>query len=494
MNKIKLEKIRELIGESKIDEAIDEFRVLASQLDGELYNISTILKSDYSDWNNKRIKGLNHTSEDINRIKNNLLDAVTISEEKLSRLADDADIARNEGDYHRAIDLINKILIIVDNKELRDIKLQLGENLFDDPSPTIPKIEKFSFIWTFITVTLISSLVPTFLYFNYLKSKPTFLYQILYIINLIFQIALLMCMVLYKIKPLIVVDEFIKKAPENIRIKFESKINELKWFSERANEAIKQFGIWWRLLGLSYLSLYVLYYFYWILDVTYNGFKNSQYHSFFDKADDFVDVIINGSEGFFLFILYRIVTENTLKPSPSRETFFEEDLNYQKELGIATVLLFAFFVISFVFIYTPDIYHNYGLFSLVSRTISGTVVSIGLCLVVGRLDSKFVDPKEWQLILLYSYAAIQLLFTLFDPTLILDVVRQINQTPVISEENLDFINSYVGNIKMIVLYCILFLKGYFIYFIINIHRKHELFYYFLLGSKLNDEIAKGRND
>ena len=137
MNKIKLEKIRELIGESKIDEAIDEFRVLASQLDGELYNISTILKSDYSDWNNKRIKGLNHTSEDINRIKNNLLDAVTISEEKLSRLADDADIARNEGDYHRAIDLINKILIIVDNKELRDIKLQLGENLFDDPSPTI---------------------------------------------------------------------------------------------------------------------------------------------------------------------------------------------------------------------------------------------------------------------------------------------------------------------------------------------------------------------
>ena len=73
-------------------------------------------------------------------------------------------------------------------------------------------------------------------------------------------------MVFYKIKPQIVVDDFIKKAPENIRNKFESKINDLKWFSERANEAIKQFGIWWRLLGFSYLSLYVLYYFYWILD------------------------------------------------------------------------------------------------------------------------------------------------------------------------------------------------------------------------------------
>ena len=300
-------------------------------------------------------------------------------------------------------------------------------------------------------------------------------------------------MVFYKIKPQIVVDDFIKKSSERFRKKIGSKINDLKWFSERANEAIKQFGIWWRLLGFSYLSLYVLYYFYWILDISNNGFKGSDYYFLFDKADDFVDVIINGSEGFFLFILYRIVTENTLKPSPSRETFFEEDLNYQKELGIATVLLFAFFVISFVFIYTPEISHNYDLFSLISRTISGTVVAIGLCLVIGRLDSKFVDPKEWELILLYSYAAIQLLFTLFDPTLILDVVRQINQTSVVSEENKEFINSYVGNIKMIVLYFILFLKGYFIYFIINIHRKNELFYYFLLGSKLMTKLQRKKD-
>ena len=303
MNKIRLEKITDLIGENKLEEAIDELRLLASQLDGELYNNSTIVKSNLTDWKNREIGGRNPSSGEKNEIISRLIALLDVAEKKLSGMADEAEVAENEGDYHRAIDLINKVLVIVDNKKLRNAKLRLGESLFGDPSPTTTKIEKFSFIWTFITITVIASLIPTFLYFNNLKSKPSYLYQIFYITNLIFQIALLVCMVLYKIKPQIVVDDFIKKAPENIRNKFESKINDLKWFSERANEAIKQFGIWWKLLGFSYLSLYVLYYFYWVLDIIYNGFKGSQYESFFDKADDFVDVIINGSEGFFLFIL-----------------------------------------------------------------------------------------------------------------------------------------------------------------------------------------------
>ena len=98
-----------------------------------------------------------------------LMELTDGAEKKLSMMADEADIAENDGDYHRAIDLINKILVIVDNKKLRDAKLRLGENLLDEPSPATAKIEKFSFIWTFITVTLIASLIPTFFYFNYLK-------------------------------------------------------------------------------------------------------------------------------------------------------------------------------------------------------------------------------------------------------------------------------------------------------------------------------------
>ena len=58
MNKIKLEKIRDLIGANKLDEAVDELRLLASQLDGEIYNNSTIVKSNLTDWKNREIKGL----------------------------------------------------------------------------------------------------------------------------------------------------------------------------------------------------------------------------------------------------------------------------------------------------------------------------------------------------------------------------------------------------------------------------------------------------
>lgn len=125
----------------------------------------------------------------------------------------------------------------------------------------------------------------------------------------------------------------------------------------------------------------------------------------------------------------------------------------------------------------------YGIFSLTSRTISGALVAVCLGLIIGRLDSKFINPKKWELWLLYLYASIQLLFTLFDPELFkAAIARDFTTVEKVAVE------SYFEFVKTIVLYFILFLKTFFIFFVIKIYKRDMLFEYFLLGSKLNDEI------
>lgn len=298
-------------------------------------------------------------------------------------------------------------------------------------------------------------------------------------LNLVFQISLLTCMVLYKIKPKVNVDKFIQDADDFIRGKFGNRIDYLKWFSERANESIKQFGKWWRYLGISFLGLYVLYYF----QACVEGFGGKFLPVNFEE---YVDVVINGSEAFFLFVLYRIITDDTVKASPDKNKMFDQDLNVQAEFGVLTITLFLFIVGNLI--YSGN--DNYGVFSLISRTISGALVAVGLCLVIGRLDSKFIEPRKWELWILYLYAAIQLLFTLFDPSLFKAALSKTGKTFGTDEDRA--IIEYFGVVKMWVLYFILVLKGFFIYFVIKIHKNNELFYYLLLGSKLNDEIKHGK--
>lgn len=473
MHKLELKKIRSLIAKDKISQAIKELLILSAEISGEMYNDVIALSARFENWDRReRVIGEANIGE-RGRIIDSLLRIVRLAEENLTQQVKNAEKASKNGDYYHALAIIEKVLILLEDEELREYKVKLSSNILAKSPTQHTSEDKFSFFWIFIGVVALASIFPAYI----LKQDPNE-FDPYFFTNLILQIALLFCMVLYKIKPTIEVNKFIESADDFVRSKFENRTDFLKWFAERANESIKQFGVWWRYLGISFLSLYLFYYFYEI----YEWYSVEA----LDKSiDDFVDVLVNGSEAFFLFVLYRILTDNTIKASPNNQEVFTQNLNIHKELGISAVIGVGF-IIGYIFLKDTD---HFGVFSLISRTLSGTCVAVGICLVIGRLDSKFIEPQKWELWILYTYAAIQLLFTLFDPTL---SETALGKSVNIDETTQIAINEYFDRIKVVVLYFILFLKAFFIYFVIKIHRKNELFFYLLLGSKLNDEIADGK--
>ena len=475
MKNLKLEKVRTLIANDKIDEAIKQMLAIASEINNTLYKDAISLSARFKKWDKRDSIIGDAEDKERNRIVDGLLRTVDNSEEEINQLILEAEEAEKEGNYRVAISNVERVLVIVEDESLRDYKVSLTENILEKAPVTTPKEDNFSFFWVFVTTSVLTSILPVIIYF---QIKPND-FSIPYMLNLVFQISLLTCMVLYKIKPKVNVDKFIQDADDFIRGKFGNRIDYLKWFSERANESIKQFGKWWRYLGISFLGLYVLYYF----QACVEGFGGKFLPINFEE---YVDVVINGSEAFFLFVLYRIVTDDTVKASPDKNKMFDQDLNVQAEFGVLTIALFLFIVGNLIYSGTD----NYGVFSLISRTISGALVAVGLCLVIGRLDSKFIEPRKWELWILYLYAAIQLLFTLFDPSLFKAALSKTGKTFGTDEDRA--IIEYFGIVKMWVLYFILVLKGFFIYFVIKIHKNNELFYYLLLGSKLNDEIKHGK--
>ena len=461
----------------------------------------------------RRIQEDLDSQESIDRTRNkitlSLLEYVHECEIELNKNVEEASKAASEGDLHEAVFTIDKVFQVTKNNDLERYKFQLSKEIFHKSPSYKGKKDKSSFIWVFLITAMIASLLPAFIYKQHsvkasqsatsaqpLTSAMGILginignespadrrqsnedilpdYFITYMLNFVLQIALLMCMVWYRIKPKVEVDQFIKEAPPFYKEKFNNDID-FKWFSERANESIKQFGRW---LGFSFLGLYVLYYVYECLERL--GVKLPAGY------EEVTDVVVNGSEAFFLFILYRIITDDTIKPSTAKDKVFEPNLNHQAELGILVTMLFFYFLGILIFDQAPE----KGVFFLISRTISGALVAVGLCLVIGRLDSKFIEPAKWELWILYLYAAIQLLFTLFDPVLVESAFSEPEQ--IFTEPVKKTLARYFDMVKMWVLYFILVLKGFFIYFVIKIHRKNYLFYYLLLGSKLNDEIKEGR--
>ena len=485
MTEIKLEKIFQFIGDGKILEAFSAFEVLVAQLDTDLYNTAIILKSQFSSWDDQRIHGQNPLNEEKNRIIRGLTEIITKSESLINTIIKGAKKDEDNGNYYDAISKIEKILVIIESNELRGYKTKLSDSLLSKTSShtdveTSELTVKSPFRLPIIVISLLILATPILAQF--FNSEMTQI-KLLYGTNLVLHLTLLFITLLYTIKPQIDVDDYIKNTTEYIRHRFDNNTISLKLFAERANETIKQFGVWWRWLIVSFLVLYVFYYL-----ISLAPFFGQQSNT--DELEVFLDVIFNAIEGFILFIIYRILTDDTIKSSSSKNKVFQEDLNIEYEIMFFVIFAFLFIVGYFGVRFQGE-QNLLGGFSLIFRTLSSVIVAVGLCLVIGRLDSKFIEPKKWQLIILYCYAAIQPLFALFDKDLFIFVGGLLQNTT--TEEIIKTVKNNVFEIKVIVLYLILLLKFYFISFILNMYKKNDLFKYFLLGSKLNDEIKKLKN-
>ncbi|WP_299271884.1 CHAT domain-containing protein [uncultured Psychroserpens sp.] len=312
------------------------------------------------------------------------------------------------------------------------------------------------------------------------------------LINLILQLGLIFYMIFYKIVPTIgfVQFEAIRKSDDYLKKVFQSNVFDMYKYYLRATSAIKQFAKWWKLLGISFLSLYLFYYI-------------SEISSLIDPDGDFlkkyvhlIDISLNGIEAFFLYILYKLLTDKTLKENYDIKNglHYVNTVKYQKPLFI---LIGTILILSTIGIYIYNTNHNTlfgydldiikGMFHLITRSISGIVVAVSLCLVIGRLDSKFIAAKNYVLGLLYLYAAMQVFFILFDQSIVTNLL--LSKKEIIDEA---YVSNQFRTIKIIVLFAILLLKAVFIFFVHSIYKKNFLFYYFLIGSRLNDNITSGK--
>jgi len=538
MKKIELEKIRNLIKKDKLREAMETTISIAGNIDNkELYKIAIALSGGLSKWEKDEMHGIGANNEDRGKIRANLLNLVDKLEGEINEIAEKAEKAKEKGNTRKALEYSEKTLMLVEDDSLRQFwseqnqKIRIDDFvkkaedarekgdlreaieytekallLVEDDSlrqfwleqnqkirTTTPSIsedrESYQIRLIFGSTMLLMAIILVYFFtYSHINNESTWDeisksfkdFELPLVINLILHVSVLTCMVYYLIKPKINIDKWILNADEYFWKKFDNSSTDLQWYSKRANETIKQFGLWWRGLAWAFLLLYIVYFISWFF--RQRGVDTGNFENIFD-------VLANSSEAIFLFVLYRIVTEDTIKPVTSdMDNFkFKRNLSLKNEAFWSLLGLFLFIFLGLI---TNTFSDSFGAFVLISRTLSGVAVAIGLCLLIGRFDSKFISPKSWQIILLYLYAAIQLLFPLFDPELFHFAVQE--SLPEIKSKPEDF-TTFVFNIKVVVLYFILSLKVYFIYYVIQIHNKDELFYYFLLGSKLNDEIKFAKN-
>ena len=312
------------------------------------------------------------------------------------------------------------------------------------------------------------------------------------LVNLILQIGLVLYMIFYKIVPTIgfVQFEAIRKSDDYLKKVFQSNVFDMYKYYLRATSAIKQFAKWWKLLGISFLSLYLFYYISEMSKLINLG------SNFSEKYVHLIDISLNGIEAFFLYILYKLLTDKTLKENYDIKNglHYVNTVKFQKPLIILITTVLVLSSIG-IYIYNTDkeTLLGYdldvikGTFHLVTRSISGIVVAVTLCLVIGRLDSKFIAAKNYILGLLYLYAAMQVFFILFDQSIVTNLL--LSKKEIVDEA---YVDSQFRTIKIIVLFIILILKAVFIFFVHNIYKKNFLFYYFLIGSRLNDNITSGK--
>lgn len=505
-------KIQDLIANGELKTALVSARNLSKALgEDDLFNELTLLSSRYADYHRRfivnRLMGEDVAKTELNQITSGLISLTKSLDDKIKIIINaltSFSQSRHEETKKEisvflsnadAIDLILKerdvaslikekdVALIRSFQESIDSKLSsnTGQNIEPDSQGNRVNID-------FRAIFLVASFVVLSLFAAYafskgedyqnmkgLSSDGTF--SILLVTNYILHISIISYMILYAFKP-IDIDEYVsKKAPNFIKNRFNNNDITLKLFCTRANACVEQFGKWWKYLGCSFLMLYVNYYFIWYFK--YLGLND------IEKYEHIIDIVLNASESFFLIILYKILNEDTVEfeEKGSKYWLSEKISNWRRYL--VTIALFAALCsISIFFAYINN-RENAVLISFVFRALSSIAISITLCLVIGKLDSKFINAKAVDVTLLYAYAAVQLLFVFFDKNLIKELSEIVMDGGI---ANVDLIDQISKNLKIASLCLVLLLKYHFIQFALKCHSEGKLFNYFLLGSKFNNEI------
>ena len=172
--------------------------------------------------------------------------------------------------------------------------------------------------------------------------------------------------------------------------------------SEKIAKALKQYANYWRWLLISWLSLYVF--------LAVLGFKGLDLSTLIANADveiqllgirlSLFNTLLNNWNTGMLFLCFYVLNKQ-MKDESERRNLVETPF-----IGFAFFLLIVLTV--FEFMSVANISKSF--IPKGASLASGIAGAIAMALLVGRLQSKFLGPRLWLLIALYSYTAIQPLF------------------------------------------------------------------------------------
>ena len=159
---------------------------------------------------------------------------------------------------------------------------------------------------------------------------------------------------------------------------------DLRSDNEEIRKALKDYAHYWRWLLISWLSLYVF--------LAVLGFKGLDLSI---RLSLFNTLLNNWNTGMLLLCFY--VLNKQMKDESEKRNLVDTPF-----IGVAFFLLIVLATV-FEFMSVANIRKGASL-------TSGVAGAIAMALLVGRLQSKFLGPRLWLLIALYSYTAIQPLF------------------------------------------------------------------------------------
>lgn len=170
--------------------------------------------------------------------------------------------------------------------------------------------------------------------------------------------------------------------------------------SEKIRRALKQYANYWRWLLISWLSLYGF--------LAVLGFAGLELSTLTANGEtqllgirlSLFNTLLNNWNTGMLFLCFYVLNKQM------------KDESEKRKLADTPLIGFAFFLLIvltvFEFMSVADI--SKAFISKGASLASGIAGAIAMALLVGRLQSKFLGPRLWLLIALYSYTAIQPLF------------------------------------------------------------------------------------
>jgi len=180
-------------------------------------------------------------------------------------------------------------------------------------------------------------------------------------------------------------------------------LSDLRSDSDKIRNALRQYANYWRWLLISWLSLYIF--------LAVLGFEGLDVSTLIADANvanqllgirlSLINTLLNNWNTAMLFLCFYVLNKQMKDESDRRK------LADTPFIGVGFFLLIVLTTV-FEFMSVANISKSF--IPKGASLASGIAGAIAMALLVGRLQSKFLGPRLWLLIVLYSYTAIQPLF------------------------------------------------------------------------------------